>query len=159
MNQYANETLTEEDFIPIQRVDAVCKVDEMTVQAIEEVGLLSPFGMQNPKPFIMIEDAKLEDIRTIGANQNHIKMSLKDEDKLLDCVGFHQGKLKEELVPGSLISVVGEVSINEWNNRKKPQLMLKDARVDEWQLFDLRGKKIGKRKYQHLIQQNDGLLF
>ena len=150
LNQYANETLTEEDFIPIQRVDAVCKVDEMTVQAIEEVGLLSPFGMQNPKPFIMIEDAQLEDIRTIGANQNHIKMSLKDEDKLLDCVGFHQGKLKEELVPGSQISVVGEVSINEWNNRKKPQLMLKDARVDEWQLFDLRGKKDWEKKVSTL---------
>ena len=47
LNQYANETLTEEDFIPIQRVDAVCKVDEITVQAIEEVGMLSPFGMHN----------------------------------------------------------------------------------------------------------------
>lgn len=113
LNQYANETLTEEDFIPIQRVDAVCKVDEMTVQAIEEVGLLSPFGMQNPKPFIMIEDAQLEDIRTIGANQNHIKMSLKDEDKLLDCVGFHQGKLKEELVPGvKFLSLVRSLLMN-----------------------------------------------
>ncbi|MEI4790759.1 single-stranded-DNA-specific exonuclease RecJ [Bacillus sp. FJAT-53060] len=141
LNQYANEMLTEEDFIPIQRIDAVCKIDDITVQAIEEVGMLSPFGMLNPKPFIMIEDAKIEDIRTIGANHHHIKMSLKDEDKLLDCVGFHQGELKEELVSGSHISVIGEISINEWNNRKKPQLMLKDARVDEWQLFDLRGKK------------------
>ncbi|MDM5298907.1 single-stranded-DNA-specific exonuclease RecJ [Bacillus pumilus] len=140
LNQYANETLTEEDFIPIQRVDAVCKLDEMTVEAIEEVGLLSPFGMHNPKPFIMIQDVKLEDIRTIGANHHHIKMSLKDEDKLLDCVGFHQGGLKDEVVPGSHLSVIGEISINEWNNRKKPQLMLKDVRVDEWQLFDLRGK-------------------
>ncbi|MFS0654720.1 single-stranded-DNA-specific exonuclease RecJ [Bacillus sp. 179-C3.3 HS] len=141
LNQFANETLTEEDFIPIQRIDAVCKVEEITVEAIEEVGLLSPFGMNNPKPFIMIEDAKLEDIRTIGANNHHIKMSLKDEEALLDCVGFHQGFLKEEIVPGSHLSVIGEISINEWNNRKKPQLMLKDARVDEWQLFDLRGKK------------------
>lgn len=99
LNQYANETLTEEDFIPIQRVDAVCKVDEMTVQAIEEVGLLSPFGMQNPKPFIMIEDAQLEDIRTIGANQNHIKMSLKDEDKPLRLCRFSPRQAKRRTCP------------------------------------------------------------
>ncbi|MFJ5965436.1 single-stranded-DNA-specific exonuclease RecJ [Bacillus sp. NPDC093026] len=150
LNQYANEALTEEDFIPIQRVDAICKVDEITVQAIEEVSMLSPFGMHNPKPFIMIKDAKLEEIRTIGANHHHIKMALKDEDTLLDCVGFHQGELKDEIVPGTHISVIGEVSINEWNNRKKPQLMLKDARVDEWQLFDLRGKKDWEKKVSAL---------
>ncbi|WP_353855095.1 single-stranded-DNA-specific exonuclease RecJ [Bacillus sp. Bos-x628] len=150
LNQYANETLTEEDFIPIQRVDAICKVDEITVQTIEEVSMLSPFGMHNPKPFIMIKDAKLEEIRTIGANHHHIKMALKDEDTLLDCVGFHQGELKDEIVPGTHISVIGEISINEWNNRKKPQLMLKDARVDEWQLFDLRGKKDWEKKVSAL---------
>ncbi|MGE6629108.1 single-stranded-DNA-specific exonuclease RecJ [Bacillus sp. NPDC077027] len=153
LNQFAEETLTEEDFIPIQRIDAVCKVDEITVEAIEEVSLLSPFGMHNPKPFIMIEDAQLEEIRTIGANHNHIKMSLKDEETILDCVGFHQGELKEEIVPGSSISVIGEMSINEWNNRKKPQLMLKDARVDEWQLFDLRGKKEWEKKVADLDEE------
>ncbi|MDR4379085.1 hypothetical protein FO485_20880, partial [Bacillus amyloliquefaciens] len=46
------------------------------------------------------------------------------------------------IVPGSTSSIVGEMSINEWNNRKIPQLMIKDAAVPEWQLFDIRGKRM-----------------
>ncbi len=33
---------------------------------------------------------------------------------------------------------MGELSINEWNNFRKPQLMIQDIAVNEWQLFDVR---------------------
>ncbi|MCI3196368.1 single-stranded-DNA-specific exonuclease RecJ [Bacillus sp. HU-1818] len=141
LNQIADETLTEEDFIPVQEIDLVCSVEDITVESISEINLLSPFGMQNPKPHVMVENALLEDVRRIGANKNHIKMTVKDQSAKLDCVGFHKGELETGIVPGSRISLVGEMSINEWNNRKKPQLMIKDAAVSEWQLFDLRGKR------------------
>ena len=41
----------------------------------------------------------------------------------------------------SKVSVIGELSINEWNNRKKPQIFLQDLSVSSWQLFDSRGSK------------------
>src|SRR5699024_7159490 len=31
--------------------------------------------------------------------------------------------------------------INEWNGNKKAQIVMEDMRIDEWQLFDHRGKK------------------
>lgn len=100
--------------------------------------------MLNPKPHVMVENAVLEDVRKIGANKNHVKMTIRNDSSQLDCVGFNKGELEENIVPGSKISIVGEMSINEWNNRKKPQLMIKDAAVAEWQLFDLRGKRTWK---------------
>lgn len=105
------------------------------------MNMLSPFGMLNPKPHVLVENAVLEDVRKIGANKTHVKMTIRNESSQLDCVGFNKGELEEGIVPGSRISIVGEMSINEWNNRKKPQLMIKDAAVSEWQLFDLRGKR------------------
>ncbi|MBD5071607.1 single-stranded-DNA-specific exonuclease RecJ, partial [Xanthomonas citri pv. citri] len=139
--EIADNTLTEEDFIPVQEVDLVCGVEDITVESIAEMNMLSPFGMLNPKPHVLVENAVLEDVRKIGANKTHVKMTIRNESSQLDCVGFNKGELQEGIVPGSRISIVGEMSINEWNNRKKPQLMIKDAAVSEWQLFDLRGKR------------------
>ncbi len=36
------------------------------------------------------------------------------------------------------VSAVGTLSVNEWNGRVKPQLMLEDLAVSDWQLFDWR---------------------
>lgn len=142
LNQMAEETLTKEDFIPVQEVDLVCGVEDITVESITELNMLSPFGMLNPKPHVMVENAVLDEVRLIGANKNHVKMTVKNDSAALDCVGFNKGELEAGIVPGSTISIVGEMSINEWNNRKKPQLMIKDAAVPEWQLFDIRGKRM-----------------
>ena len=43
--------------------------------------------------------------------------------------------------PVAKVSVIGEASINEWNNFKKPQLMVQDIAVEAWQLFDWRSMR------------------
>lgn len=42
LNEIADNTLTEEDFIPVQEVDLVCSVEDITVESITEMNLLSP---------------------------------------------------------------------------------------------------------------------
>ncbi|MGG3066282.1 single-stranded-DNA-specific exonuclease RecJ [Bacillus glycinifermentans] len=146
INRQAEAVLTEEDFIPVQEVDLCCRLEDITVDSIAEMNMLAPFGTGNPKPFVLVEEAEIEEARKIGANQNHLKLMLADGQAKLDCVGFYKGEIEENVVPGAKISLVGELSINEWNNRKKPQLMIKDAAVKEWQLFDLRGKRSWEEK-------------
>lgn len=139
LNSLASEQLTQEDFTPVTRLDGVTTLEEVTIQSIEEMGLLAPFGMRNPKPKILIESAGLSGIRKIGANQNHLKMQLGSSDIALDGVGFGLGYLFDHISPLSKVSVIGELAINEWNNNRKPQIFLNDISVDRWQLFDFRG--------------------
>ena len=47
----------------------------------------------------------------------------------------------KEISPVAKVSVIGEASINEWNNFKKPQLMVQDIAVEAWQLFDWRSMR------------------
>ncbi|MFT0799943.1 single-stranded-DNA-specific exonuclease RecJ [Bacillus swezeyi] len=141
INRQAEAVLTAEDFIPVQEVDLCCRLEEITVDSIAEMNMLAPFGTGNPKPFVLVSDVKIDEARRIGANKNHLKLLLADGESKLDCIGFYKGDIEEGIAPGANISLVGELSINEWNNRKKPQLMIKDAAVNEWQLFDLRGKR------------------
>ncbi|MBU7593702.1 single-stranded-DNA-specific exonuclease RecJ [Metabacillus halosaccharovorans] len=143
----AHIILTEDDFIPVTRVDVSCKLEDITVKSIEEMQQLSPFGMNNPKPIIHLKDMTLANVRKIGAEQNHLKIVFSQEEQQLDCVGFGMGYIHDELSPAVAVSAIGELTINEWNNLRKPQIMLKDLKVNQWQLFDFRGS----RNVDHLI--------
>lgn len=141
LNVRASEILTEEDFIPITSIDATCSVRDITIEAVEQMEQLAPFGVDNPKPLILIEDASVQTIRRIGADQSHVKMVFEQEGATLEGVGFGYGYLYEEIARDAKVSVVGSLSMNEWNHLRKPQLMICDAAVREWQLFDMRGMK------------------
>ncbi|KSU63829.1 single-stranded-DNA-specific exonuclease RecJ [[Bacillus] enclensis] len=139
LNEIARNELTEEDFIPVTVMDAAVKMEEISIESIEKLGLLAPFGMQNPKPKWVIENVSIEHYKKIGSNQNHLKVLLGNDSAKLDGVGFGLGELADHITPFSEASIVGELSINEWNNRKKPQIFLHDIKIEEWQLFDVRG--------------------
>jgi len=137
----AREILSKDDFIPVTLLDGNFELSHINLNALEQMQLLSPFGSANPKPKIVIENVELTQLKKIGADKTHLKAVLKDNSHSLDGVGFSIGHLVDEISPSSKVSVIGELSINEWNNIKKPQLMIKDMKVDHWQLFDVRGMK------------------
>jgi single-stranded-DNA-specific exonuclease len=139
--QQANEILTEEDFIPVTTVDTVCTLADVTIEAVEQLAMLAPFGVENPKPVFQINDVNVTSMRKIGSEQNHLKTLFEQDGHSLDGIGFGLGHLGDEISPFAKISVIGELSINEWNNFRKPQLFIHDISVNEWQLFDLRGVK------------------
>ncbi len=140
LNQLAAEQLTSEDFIPITNLDGMVSLTDASIQTIDEMSLLAPFGVSNPKPKFLIDSVRLATIRKIGANQNHLKLSLEEDNHQLDGVGFGLGEYVDHIAPNAEVSVIGELSINEWNNIKKPQIFVKDLSVNHWQLFDYRGK-------------------
>ena len=57
-------------------------------------------------------------------------MALRDGQATLDTIGFGFGAYAKEISPVAKVSVIGEASINEWNNFKKPQLMVQDIAVE-----------------------------
>ncbi|MGG3450893.1 single-stranded-DNA-specific exonuclease RecJ [Domibacillus aminovorans] len=159
MVKIANETLAEEDFIPIVNVDAEADIVDVSVQSIEELRKLAPFGMNNPKPLFFIKDAKLATMKKIGANQTHLKVALEREGQTIDGVGFGMGEYADQIAKTSDVSVIGELSINEWNNMRRPQLMLRDMRVDDCQLFDMRGGQPVSKWYADVPENRIGIAF
>ncbi|MEI4829418.1 single-stranded-DNA-specific exonuclease RecJ [Bacillus sp. FJAT-53711] len=141
LNEQAAVQLSDEDFIPVTAVDVVCEVEDVTLAAIEEMQKLAPFGVGNPKPRIAVKDAGLESIRAIGSDGSHLKMTLRNGQATLDSIGFGLGAFAKEISPVAHVSIVGEASINEWNNFRKPQIMIQDIAIEAWQLFDWRSMR------------------
>lgn len=141
LNVAARDQLSEKDLVPFTDLDAEASLSEVDIHSIKELDMLAPYGVGNPKPKFMISGADPQDIRKIGTDQNHLKLTLKQAGGLLDGIGFNLGYLADSISPDAQLSVIGELAINEWNNMRKPQIFIRDASISNWQLFDMRGKR------------------
>ncbi len=141
LNELAERLLTDEDFIPVTYLDEEVRLEDIHLSSLDEMNLLAPYGVDNPKPKILINHVEITNLRKIGSEQNHLKITVNDDGANLDGVGFGLGSVVDEISPVAKISLIGELSINEWNNRRKPQIFVQDLAVDSWQLFDFRGQK------------------
>ncbi|OZM57826.1 single-stranded-DNA-specific exonuclease RecJ [Lottiidibacillus patelloidae] len=152
LKEQAKEILTEEDFIPIKHVDIECNLEDVTIATIEQINRLAPFGVQNPSPKVLLTCEKIHEMKTVGASQNHLKMTLAQENSTIDTIGFNLGEKLEHISPLAKIAVVGELGINEWNGFRKPQLLLEDLAVQDWQLFDFRSSRNVAKKLEEMPQ-------
>lgn len=123
-------------------IDEQLKLTEITLEAIEEIQQLAPFGTDNLKPTFILEKAKAQDVRRIGSDQAHLKLKLINDETSLDVIGFQFGSVAEEIGIDAELTLVGKLSINEWNGLRKPQLMMEDLAIEGTQVFDLRSTQI-----------------
>lgn len=121
-------------------ISETIELSEMTEQLVNEVNAFAPFGMNNPEPLFHIE-AKPVNMRQIGAEKNHLKMQFKDNNRMIDAIGFRIGDLYHYISQQAEVALVGKLQINVWNGNKTVQLVMEDMAVDEWQLFDFRGRQ------------------
>ncbi|MNZ56049.1 Single-stranded-DNA-specific exonuclease RecJ [compost metagenome] len=136
LGELALEWLSEEDWIPKTTVDLICSVNEATIDTISELALLEPFGMGNPSPRLLFQDIELAEHRAIGKESKHLKLSLGSGRSKLDGIGFGMGMLAEGLQRGCKIDAVGELSVNEWNGQRRPQLQIHDLHYDAEKAVD-----------------------
>ncbi|WP_301108339.1 single-stranded-DNA-specific exonuclease RecJ [Sporosarcina sp.] len=157
LNEQAKEVLTEELLQPKLSIDVPLKLDEIDIASIEALEMIRPFGMGFPKPVFLLEDLETVSARKIGASKDHLKLEMGDGVERIDAIHFGAGALADEMAPNSKLSLTGDLQINEWNGRKKAQLLVEDIKCDEWQLFDYRGVREPAR-WLPLIPENANYL-
>lgn len=126
-------------------LDESLAIDQVTTAFIGQLTILAPFGTDNPVPTFLFPSVSAKQCRQIGVDKAHLKCQLVQGKATLDAIAFQMGNQLDELAQGES-AVCGQLSINEWNGHKKPQLMITDFSVAGSQLFDLRGKKALQRE-------------
>lgn len=153
----AEEWLTPEDYLPIMYADLVCNLNEMPIEMIQQLDQLAPYGMGNPSPKFIIRGLRIDEMKTMGREQQHLKLLL-SESKEVDCsieaIAFNKGTLSMLISNTSEVDVYGELSVNEWNGKRKPQLMMQDIQVSHTQLFDWRGTKDFEKKWTEVASRS-----
>ncbi len=114
---------------PTLLIDADLSLAQVNEAFIEEVKRLEPFGEGNPKPLFRSQNVLVTKADTIGSTQAHLRLVVADGGVMRKVIGFKLGARLPELHVGSRIDLVYNVSMNEWNGRREPQLVMKDFDV------------------------------
>lgn len=129
INEFARTAISDEDLYPTLNIDVEVGLSEVDEKLVEEIGLLAPFGPQNPRPVFCSSNLALKsDLRRIA--KNGFKMWVTDDTSTCEAVSF---KSEGMSLPSrdSRVSLVYTPSINTWQGLSSLQLDLRDMKVVE----------------------------
>ena len=114
-----------ENIIPVINIDAKVNLSEINKEMVESLKMLEPFGEANKMPIFLIKNLKIDSIRALSEGK-HLKLTLKDNNVIVNAIGFNMGSLADEYRIGDKIDVVGMLEINTFNGVQNIQINLKD---------------------------------
>ena len=76
----------------------------------------------------MFKNLKIDSIRALSEGK-HLKLTLKDENYIIDAIGFNMGNLSEQYKLDDKVDVVGTLDINTFNGNRNIQIILKDIKL------------------------------
>lgn len=115
------------DLVPIIKIDSEISIKDMQINVVKELDMLEPFGEANKMPIFMYRNLKIDSIRALSEGK-HLKLTLKDDNLIIDAIGFNMGYLVDEYLLGEKIDVAGNLEVNSFNGRETVQINLKDIR-------------------------------
>ena len=115
------------ELVPIIYIDDELKLKDINMELVKSLSVLEPFGEANKVPLFLIRNLKIDSIRALSEGR-HLKLTLRDENFVINAIGFELGFLAEEYRIGDRIDVVGTLEINSFNGFSSIQINMKDIR-------------------------------
>lgn len=123
-------------------LDEELDLESLSLETVKSFERLAPFGMDNQKPIFYIRDFQVENARSMGAGDSHLKLKISKGTASFEVVAFGQGSKATEFSQVKQLELAVTLSVNQWNGQTTLQLMMVDARVDGVQLFNIRSKSV-----------------
>ncbi len=114
-----------DEILPIIYIDGTVKQEDMKMDFVKELYKLEPFGEGNKMPLFAYKGLKINSIRALTEGK-HLKLTLKDDNIIIDAIGFNMGDLVNDYLIGDKVDIVGVLEINSFNGVENIQINLKD---------------------------------
>lgn len=141
------------DLKPFINIDLLLEPDDVTVDLVEQISQLEPFGQSNPSPIFAIKNLKIKEKRLMGDNKNHLRLKCIGGSSELTCIRWKDGDIS--LVQGDPLDIAFHPQINEYNGNTSVQLILDDIHSEYLKEEDNlpKQKLYDHRKKTDILQQ------
>ena len=114
-----------DEIIPIINIDAKINLSDISKDMVASLKQLEPYGEANKMPIFAFKNLKIDSIRALSEGK-HLKLTLKDNNNIINAIGFNLGYLADEYRIGDKIDVAGVLEINTFNGVDNLQINMKD---------------------------------
>ncbi len=134
INECARECLTDTDVQPSLEADCELSPHDITMEQVNELYYLEPYGVSNPPPVFVLNKVLLYDTALVGGGK-HTRLTLKINSNYISAMCFRQTLTDLDIYSGDIVDVMFTLDINEFQNQRSIQLVVKDIRLTRTQ-FD-----------------------
>ncbi len=129
LNAYAEIHLPAEDLIPKIQIDAEIALDDINPRLMTLLNLFKPHGPSNLRPIFLSKGLQIVGYPQL-MNERHIRLKVRQNNTVLDAVGFNLGHLYNKIGVGNdLLDMVYQIDENTWQGRTNIQLKIKDLKI------------------------------
>lgn len=129
LNDYARLHLPDTDLIPKLQIDAEIQLDEIDQRMLTLLELFKPYGPGNMRPIFLSRNLQIVGYPQL-MNERHIRMKVKQNNTILDAVGFNLAHHYNLIGVGNHpIDLVYQIDENTWMGRTTIQLKIKDLKL------------------------------
>lgn len=123
-----NCTLDQKDFAKKVQIDIDMPVDYITMDLIQQLSVLEPFGKENKKPLFAHRKLRIERVNVFGKNKNVIKLALKSsQGTRIDGMIFEdETEFREKMGTSKYITCTYYPVINEYQGYKSLQINIQN---------------------------------
>jgi single-stranded-DNA-specific exonuclease len=115
------------------RIDAEAPLAQLTMQTVQQIESLAPFGCGNPRPVLCASGVRLaEPPKRMGEGEKHLQLKIVQHRTTLRGVAFGQGEWADELAAISApLDIAYRPVINSYRDRHSVEVHLVDWRVSD----------------------------
>ena len=125
-SEFCRKQLTEEDYIPIVTVDGAMHSDDISIELIDQIATLEPYGMGNSTPVFALPKIRVQNLYPMGFQKNHCKIILQGQQGPIDAVAWQGAHYMQEIFADDPVKVAFSLQKNEWQGVVMPQLIVQD---------------------------------
>lgn len=112
------------------QLDAEVSFRELTLESMQWIQKLQPFGRDNPDPVFRLRDVQLKQpARTMGAEARHLSFLAHQDGVGMRCVAWNMGHLQPQLPAGTRLDLAAQPKLNTYNGRTNVELVVEDFRL------------------------------
>lgn len=154
LKRLAEKQLKKELLKPKIYADLEINLNQIDWSLVKKLDQFAPFGLGNPKPVFVSRNVKVVKYRTVGRNNQHLKLVLQSsifrpkddlgprpmgpgpksragnlQSLIFNAIAFGKGNLAKQLLTEKTIDICFTVEKNVWNGNEQLELKIKDIKL------------------------------
>jgi single-stranded-DNA-specific exonuclease len=122
---HAAASLSPEDLVPVEKVDAVVGAERLGIELAEELGRLAPFGHGNPSPTLLVPAARVSGVRSMGEEGQHSRFTLLGGGARARTLAFRTAAGSLTGLGEGPCDVAVRLELGEWNGLVEPRVVMR----------------------------------
>ncbi len=126
------EKLNSTDEKRVLRIDYEFPLEKIDDKFLEDLRLLSPYGMENKQPVFLDRDLSFEKVKKFGVENRHFKTYINKNDRIYSAVAFNLAhKIDEKMMSLQKFDIVYYPEKVKYNGEDILQIRVKDLRFKD----------------------------